>query len=200
MARAFGANAGAAAAALAAMVPPGERSEVRGQRQTGGIARSAPFGRRGVYLTCAYFPHAREAGADTPSSVSRPTRDQSDPLAPPGRRLADVANSKIWVGGWWRPPRRRIRSCGRRRRARLISETKKFVTESGVIAKHAALKLRQFRGRPPHARAGNKRRARSADRPATASRRASMAATSSRTCPPQRSRCFIRTMISARTT
>jgi hypothetical protein len=40
-ARAFGANDGAAAAAL---VPPGERSEVRGQRQTGGIERSTVSG------------------------------------------------------------------------------------------------------------------------------------------------------------
>jgi len=39
------------------------------------------------------YTRAREAGADTPSSVSRPTRDQSDPLAPPGRLLADVATS-----------------------------------------------------------------------------------------------------------
>ena len=70
----------------------------------GGAGRAARYGviakhaalklrqfRGGVYLTCAYFPRAREAGADTPSSVSRPTRDQSDPLAPPGRLLADVA-------------------------------------------------------------------------------------------------------------
>jgi hypothetical protein len=49
--------------------------------------------RVGVCLNGAYFPRAREAGADTPSSVSRPTRAQTDPLAPPGRRLADVADS-----------------------------------------------------------------------------------------------------------
>jgi hypothetical protein len=46
-----------------------------------------------AYTLLALISRAREAGADTPSSVSRPTRDQSDPLAPPGRLLADVATS-----------------------------------------------------------------------------------------------------------
>jgi hypothetical protein len=63
-----------------------------------------------------------------PSSVSRPTRDRTDPLAPPLRAC--------WPPGWGlvRPPRRRIRWCGRQRRA--------SAARYGVIAKHAALKLR----------------------------------------------------------
>ena len=46
------------------------------------------LGHHGVYLNGAYFPRACARGrADTPSSVSRPTRAPSDPLAPPaGRR------------------------------------------------------------------------------------------------------------------
>ena len=46
--------------------------------------------------------------------VSRPTRNRTDPLAPPAGRRRHFLNS-----GWGlvRPPRRRIRWCGRRRRA-----------------------------------------------------------------------------------
>jgi hypothetical protein len=46
--------------------------------------------------------------------VSRATRNRTDPLAPPAGRRRHFLNS-----GWGlvRPPRRRIRWCGRRRRA-----------------------------------------------------------------------------------
>jgi hypothetical protein len=38
--------------------------------------------------------HVSRAGrADPATSVSRATRNQTDPLAPPGRRMADVACS-----------------------------------------------------------------------------------------------------------
>jgi hypothetical protein len=49
----------------------------------------------------AYFPRAREAGADTPSSVSRPTRDQSDLLGPTGRRCGCWPTSNPLRGGRW---------------------------------------------------------------------------------------------------
>ena len=41
--------------------------------------------RDGVKLNGAHFPRAREGHADAANSVSRPTRVQTDPLAPPGR-------------------------------------------------------------------------------------------------------------------
>ena len=61
----MGANATAAATAL---VPPGERREVRGNAKQAAL-KDQEF-RGGVNLYGAHFPRAREAGADTPSSLS----------------------------------------------------------------------------------------------------------------------------------
>ena len=84
---------------------PVERSEVRGHRQRSenlqhcqwrrllslaqrcrrcGVERSAEFGSVN-HFRCS---HAREAGADTPSSVSRPTRAKTDPLGRLGGAVA----------------------------------------------------------------------------------------------------------------
>jgi hypothetical protein len=91
-----------------------------------------------VYLYGAYFPRACARGAPTRRARSGPTRAKTDPLAPPAGRRRYFQNS-----GWGlvRPPRRRIRWCGRRRRA--------SAARYGVIAKHAALKLRQLRAAAP---------------------------------------------------
>ncbi len=46
----------------------------------------------GVNLYCAESPRAREAGDDTASSVSRPTRKQSDPRSDrPARAVGGAA-------------------------------------------------------------------------------------------------------------
>jgi hypothetical protein len=78
----LGANAGVAAAAA-----PGARWEVRGHGKHAAL-KDQEF--RAALVLLAPIPRACEGRADPATSVSRATRDQADPLAPAGRRLAAV--------------------------------------------------------------------------------------------------------------
>ena len=111
--------------------------------------------------------------------VSRATRNRTDPLAPPAGRRRHFLNS-----GWGlvRPPRRRIRWCGRRRRASAARYGVDFDTTPietalnwALLAQRAALKDQQKRPGVYMARisrvrvrGGAERRAPPADRPARA--------------------------------
>ena len=67
----------------------------------------------GVYLFCHL--HAREAGADTPNSVSRPTRASRLGGAAAADRRRRFLFANRGSGRRWRSGDRRERCCGRRR-------------------------------------------------------------------------------------